>query len=273
MIKIFWSVIVFAVLLPVGLSSQTIFKARRPGAMTGSQFVNHVAVMGSVSRDSVAFKEISEGNMPSWLTRPVTVTDTFADADGILHQVTFYTLPDFIAIGSDDDFFRVPLLPGTAWKIAELYGAILPTCKMSHIIHRFSEVKMEPHPMTPDSTMTTVPVFARHDSIIEAQRIEKGEAIGHLIAGHKKDIVITNRMNTESGRLYIYGWHYPDGKPIQQLTGVHYDGYVDYSHGTRLVLDTAIVDGKKCSIKELLGHPVLYALFSDEDGPFTNMGY
>lgn len=265
---------VLAMLTSVGAYSHTVtIPHRRADAATGSEFINRVADMGSVRRDSVAFKEMSEGNMPSWLTRPVALTDTLLDASGDSHVVTFYILPDFLAIGSDDDFFRVPLLPGTAQKVADLYGAILPTCKISAIIHRFSDVKMEPHPMTPDSTMTTVPVFARHDSIIEAQRKELGLPLGSVIAGHKKDIVITNRMDSETGRLYIYGWHHPDGKPIQPLTGVHYDGYVDYSHGARLVFDKVIIDGKECSIKEILRHPVLYKLFSDEDGPMNKCAY
>lgn len=262
-------------LTALGVYSQTTadIPPRKADAVTGSEFINRVADMGSVRRDSVAFKELSEGNMPSWLTHPVALTDTLLDAAGDSHVVTIYVFPDFLTIGSDDDFFRVPLLPGTAQKVADLYGAILPTCKISSIIHRFSEVKMEPHPMTPDSTMTTVPVFARHDSIIEAQRREFGLPLGSIIAGHKKDIVITNRMNVETGRLYIYGWHHPDGKPIQQLTGVHYDGYVDYSHGARLVFDNVIIDGKDYSIKEVLRHPVLYKLFSDEDTPIENPGY
>lgn len=264
-----------AVLTAGSLCSQTPapFPTRKADAITGSEFVSRVADMGSVRRDSVAFKEISEGNMPSWLTKPVALTDTLLDASGNRHVVTFYALPDFLAIGFDNDFFRVPLLPTTAQKIADFYGAVLPTCKISAIIHRFSDVKMEPHPMTPDSTMTTVPVFARHDSIIEAQRMEIGKPVGSLIAGHKKDIVITNRMDNETGRLYIYGWHHPDGKPIQQLTGVHYDGYVDYSHGTRLVFDTVTVDGETCSIKAILRHPVLYKLFSDEDAPINKSDY
>jgi len=43
-------------------------------------------------------------------------------------------------------------------------------------------------------------------------RMAAGALPGQLTAGHKKDIVITNRIAGEPGRLFIYGWHYPDGK-------------------------------------------------------------
>ncbi len=42
-------------------------------------------------------------------------------------------------------------------------------------------------------------------------------AAGKLIAGHKKDVVITNRLLTMPKRVAIYGWHRPNGSPIQPL--------------------------------------------------------
>lgn len=273
--RIFLVILFLSALQAADLYSQShlSFTPRRPDAMSGSEFIRSVAGLTSAARDSVAYKEITEGNMPGWLTKPVAITDSLEDAEGKLRRVTFYVLPDFLAIGSDSDFFRVPLMPVTAQRIADFYSAILATRKISDIVHRFSEVKMVPHPMTPDATMITVPVFANHDSIIEQERAVFGKPLGSLIAGHKKDIIISNRMESEPGRLLIYGWHYPDGTPIQRITSVHHDRYVDYSHGTRLVGDCVTVDGKEYSIKEILRHPVLYRLLSDEDGPMNILGY
>ena len=121
--------------------------------------------------------------------------------------------------------------------------------------------------MTPNATMTTVPIFVRHDSIIETARQANKFSTATLVAGHKKDIVITNRIAREPGRLFIYGWHYQDGKPIQPLSAAHSVNYVDYSHGVRLIRDEVLVDGKIYSLKKLLQDPLLYKLFSDEDGP------
>lgn len=249
------------------------FPPRKKEAVTGSQFIHQVMNMNAEERDSVVYKEIADGNLPDSFRQPIYLTDSLQDAEGIRHKVTLCVLPDFLAIGTDTDFLRIPMLPRTAQKLAELYEAILPTRKISDFIHCHSRIKLIPHPMTPDSTMTTIPVFARHDSIIESARQANCQPLHTLISGHKKDIVITNRIAKEPGRLFIYGWHYQDGKPIQPLSAAHGIGYVDYSHGVRLIRDEVLVDGELHSLKDLLQDPILYRLFSDEDGPMTTTRY
>lgn len=249
------------------------FPPRKKEAVTGSQFIHQVMNMSAEERDSVVYKEIADGNLPDSFRQPTYLTDSLQDAVGIRHKVTLCALPDFLAIGTDTDFLRIPMLPRTAQKLAELYGATLPTRKISDFIHCHSQVKLIPHPMTPDSTMTTIPVFARHDSIIVSTRQANDKPLQTLISGHKKDIVITNRIAKEPGRLFIYGWHYQDGKPIQPLSAAHGIGYVDYSHGVRLIRNEVLVDGKLYSLKDLLQDPILYRLFSDEDGPMTTTRY
>lgn len=249
------------------------FPPRKKEAVTGSQFIHQVMNMSAEERDSVVYKEIADGNLPDSFRQPIYLTDSLQDAEGIRHKVTLCVLPDFLAIGTDTDFLRIPMLPRTAQKLAELYEAILPTRKISDFIHCHSRIKLIPHPMIPDSTMTTIPVFARHDFIIESARQTNCQPLHTLISGHKKDIVITNRIAKEPGRLFIYGWHYQDGKPIQPLSAAHSIGYVDYSHGVRLIRDEVLVDGELHSLKDLLQDPILYRLFSDEDGPMTTTRY
>ncbi|HMP06409.1 MAG TPA: hypothetical protein PJ982_08685 [Lacipirellulaceae bacterium] len=59
---------------------------------------------------------------------------------------------------------------------------------------------------------------------------------------------------------------------IQPLTIVHWDRYVDYSHGVRLVRDAMVVDGARVPIAELLVDPERCALVSDE-GPMDPPRY
>ena len=173
---------------------------------------------------------------------------------------------------SDNDFVRMPMLPETAQRIANVFGGTLPTRKMSDLIHKNGEVKLSPITMTPDASMTTVPVFFEHHKRIETARLAEGKPLTALLAGHKKDIVITNRL-TEPNKVFIYGWHYPDGTPIQPLSGAHNDQYVDYSHGVRLINKELMVDGKLYTIKEILQDPVLYKLLSDENGIMQKTEY
>jgi hypothetical protein len=115
-----------------------------------------------------------------------------------------------------------------------------------------------------------VATFAEHNAIIEKQRGD--EQLGLLTIGTKKDIVLTPRIFEKPQRLAIYGWRQLDGKPIQPLTIVHWDQYIDYSHGVRLVRDTLELDGEKVKIADLLADPDRCGLVSDE-GPMKPPRY
>ena len=88
-----------------------------------------------------------------------------------------------------------------------------------------------------------------------------------LVAGNKKDVVDSVRLLEKPNRVAIYGWHKLDGFPIQPLTIVHKDMYVDYSHGIRLVNKSLFVDGKPTTIAAVLKDPILRTLLSDETNP------
>lgn len=224
-----------------------------------AQFVEVVRNMTAAQRDSVLLSQILAGNSPQYLGRLVEIVDTLPDADGRLHEVRIRVTPDMMAIGTDDDNLIMPMLPLTAQRLADAKDASLCARKISDIIHRHANVRVEPHPMTPDRTMTTMPVFCAHDSILRTQYRR-----GQFVAGNKKDIVITRRIAGEPTRLFIYGWHYPNGKAIQPLSAAHGIGYVDYSHGVRLVSRRVLVDGQEYDIRTLLTHPTLHTLLSDE---------
>jgi hypothetical protein len=88
-----------------------------------------------------------------------------------------------------------------------------------------------------------------------------------LIAGIKKDVVISPKINTtgKNDRVAIYGWHKTNGQAIQPLYTGHVNWYVDYSHGIRLVYQTIWVNGKAMNYKDVLNTPFLKGLLCDED--------
>jgi hypothetical protein len=93
--------------------------------------------------------------------------------------------------------------------------------------------------------------------------------LGELVAGDKKDIVIspliyTNLHTRASTPVVIYGWHKADGKAIQPIYNGHAQTWADYSHGVRLVQQTALLDGKPARISDILTNAKLAALLSDE---------
>ena len=238
---------------------------RPPDALKGTDFARSIAEMPLKEREERIFAEIKAGNVPPFLRRfvPVDVTN------GSL-KATFFVAPDYLAIGSDDDYFSTPLTPYTAQKVADLVGCTLPTPKMVDDIYRVAAVKLTPSPIPPTPAMTTIPVFLRHNQMVLAQRPE--EPPGRLVAGHKKDVVIANKVFGLSGKVAIYGWHRSTGDPIQPLYVGHTAAWVDYSHGIRLVHRQMTVDGETKPMADVLADPRTASLLSHE-GPMRRTRY
>lgn len=173
-------------------------------------------------------------------------------------SAVYEVMPDYLAIGSDQDFVRMPMNPYTAQAFCDAFGLALPTRKMVDDIWRQAAVKLTPEPLRQDRDVPAT--FLRHHLLIEQQT----HLPGSFLAGHKKDVVITNRLQERPNRVAIYGWHYLNGQPIQPLTTIHADWYVDYSHGIRPVRRSVQVDGKTLSYEEILRDPHLHVLLSDE---------
>ena len=117
--------------------------------------------------------------------------------------------------------------------------------------------------------MRSTAYFVLHNRLVHQDSLAQGAILGMLVAGQKKDLVITNRLATYPGRVAIYGWHREDGTPIQSLSTVHGENYADYSHGVRLVSMVAYVDDKERSLVDVLQDPQLAPAVSSE-GPIRN---
>ena len=118
--------------------------------------------------------------------------------------------------------------------------------------------------------MTTVPAFAAHNKIIRTQLLAVGKAriSTALIAGHKKDVVITAKLGSVTNKVAIYGWHSTNGVAIQPLYLGHTSAWVDYSHGIRLVSEMAWENGGLRPVRDILQDPVKAPVLSDE-GPLS----
>jgi len=237
---------------------------RPKDAAVGSWFFQQIAPLSPLDREEAILKEITRGNVPEFLRSLVPIHVEATSKDGTRHTATCFVMPDYLAVGSDADFFRLPMTPVTARAIADAFDCTLVTRKLSDDIYRQAELKLEPLPLTIDRE--SVQTFYQHDRLIEAQRLKSSIRLGALVAGIKKDVVITNRLSEKPERVAIYGWHKNDGAPIQPLTIVHSQMYVDYSHGVRLISRHVIVDGHPTEIAAVLKDAQLCALFSDE-GP------
>jgi hypothetical protein len=235
--------------------------ARPPGAIGGSEFARRTSGLSSADRDRAVVAELERGNIPSFLAHLTPVRLTASPSDGRV-AATIWVTPDYLAIGSDDDFLYVPLTYYSATTIADRFGSVLPTARMVDAIYEQSAHHLTPAPLPAGPLMHSNMYLEKHQQRIDEQR--SGLPLGALIAGHKKDVVLSNRLRRFPGRVAIYGWHRAPHDPIQPLSTVHGAWYVDYSHGVRLVSTTVVVDGRPRSIYDALQDSLIAPVLSRE---------
>jgi hypothetical protein len=231
-------------------------------AMTGSQFLRRTDGWPEAERQAAALAELERGNMPRSLSRLQPVTLRYQPPKGSAISATIWVTPDYLAIGPDEDYLYIPLTRPTAVDVARHFGCVLPTPRMVDAIYRQARAHLEPQPLPAGPQMRSNAYYGRHQKLIAAQRV--GIPLGTLISGHKKDLVLTNRLLDRPDRVAIYGWHRSDGHPIQPLSTVHGVRYADYSHGVRLVWHEVSIDGVRRSIYDVLADPMLAPVLSDE---------
>lgn len=227
-------------------------------SITGSDFLKETASLNYQSRQKEAVSRILEGNIPSFQRKLVPVQ--FRNAGG--ETATIWVTSDYLSIGTNDDFIRFPLSMPSAQEIAKATDMYLPTVVMVDSIYAKAHTRLNPIPMKPGEQMRSNDYYRRHNEMIEEQLA--GVENGRLVAGHKKDVVITNRLTQRGGRVAIYGWHYAVDDPIQPLSTVHTEDYEDYSHGLRLVYPVAEINGELVELKKLISQPEWNSTFTRE---------
>lgn len=243
---------------------------RPPAAEGGTEFARRVAAMSETERDLAIEAELEAGNIPSFLKRLAPVTLDGERDRGAAVSVTVCVMPDYLAIGSNRDFLRVPMRLATALTVAQRDGFTLPTSKIVDAVYAQSAVRLMPQPLPAGNEMRSTEYYRQHDQLIDAQQRAIGAPLGVLTAGDKKDLVLTDRLWRHPERVAIYGWHRAVDDPIQPLSTLHGARYADYSHGVRLVSTTVYVNGEPRSIFDVLGDPELAPMLSDE-GPMPRL--
>jgi hypothetical protein len=237
---------------------------RPAGGMSGSEFARSINGLQGTDREQMIVDQFKAGNLPDFLRRLASVHLSRTSGDGRTTTVTLFVMPDYLSIGSNQDFIRIPMGLHAATAIADQFGFTLPTRKIVDAIFSQSAVTLKPEPLPAGDQMRSTAYYLTHNRMIQEQRLALGCPLGELISGHKKDVVMSNRLTSRPGKVAIYGWHRPTGVPIQPLSTVHGSGYADYSHGIRLISTTALLDGHPCSIWAILEDPALAGVLSDE---------
>lgn len=228
-------------------------------SMTGTQFGSSILNMpNSKARELAIYQQLSLGNVPAFMRRGLPVSVTAGKHAGV-----FWTMPDYLCIGEDVDFLRMPMRPTTAQRAADLFRATLPTRKMMREIWKAMPLHLTPKSMDWKGNMSSVAYFGEHNAHIQRQLAGRPPELG--VAGHKKDVVIT--PGRPHGNVAICGWQQLDGKEIQGpdvQKSAHTIDYLDYSHGLRFCADQMLVDGELMYVIDVLQDPERCSLISDE---------
>lgn len=237
--------------------------------MTGTQFAQSMTGVDSLSRDAAARDAILAGHVPAYMRRLVDVTVPFMDSSGSDRTLVVHVQPDYMSVGTAHDPLRIPLNPLTAQSLADAWNCMLPTTRLVDLTWRAAG-RLPPQPWGPpyDATMMSIERIVAHNARVQDKLKELGLPLGSLLSGHKKDVVLSTRLVTKPKSVAIFGWIQPDGKPIQPLSTVHENTYVDYSHGVRLVSRACLLDGVVVDLCTVLQDPRLCVSLSDE-GPMS----
>lgn len=262
---------IYFILIINNSNAQTLpLPPRAADALSGSAFINLIWSMPLEQREEQIYSQIISGNIPDFMRQLVEVT-AIANIGGNNVTAKYFVIPEYLAVGSDSNYFLTPMTPLLAQRICNAINATLPTKKMVDQIYSAALCKLRPQPIPPTPQMTTVPVFSQHNDSVKAIRFPVlGQfPFGTLVGGTKKDVIISNRiyqnLNPNVPKpVVIYGWHQLNGQPIQPVYNGHGETYADYSHGIRIVLDSVIVDGVPKKFAQLLADPVYSILVSDE---------
>ncbi len=247
--------------------------APKPG-LTGSAFVKKHWDTGFAQREKPIEDALLAGHFPPFLKQWKAV-----QLSGGGHTGTIWVTPDFLSIGTDADFVRMPMAAMTAQRIADAWNCVLPTMKMVDAIYNSAEHRIVAPNLKPGPKMSSTEWLKNHHDLCEKGR--KGKPLGMLMAGHKKNVVLAQDLLSPKQwhgrpapkkRVAIYGW-WLWGKCIQSSTSPHALVFVDYAQGIRLVKNVMKVDGQDKKVVDVMRDPKLCTLVSKTGKPITVIRY
>lgn len=231
--------------------------------------------------DAVAWKQVKAGNVPSYIASSfwkwVTIT-------GGGHTLEILVAPDYFALGTDDDPWRVGRTSENfAQDVADKYGAVLPTWKMLKAIQSASDphipyIDVKAHGIGLKDIET-----AHADNVANAEAKKAFDAAGispgdHLTIGWAKAFVVA--ADEDGTHLCIGGgsWDSSGTSYVQTPCSPHVVSYGDASQRIVLVSKKARLDGADVDLVDDVAKssdPAVYGLIFDGpkfDLTFPNSG-
>lgn len=178
------------------------------------------------TREAAIVNEVLDGNVPTWMWDFIAISKDNKVAR------------DYLCIGTNKDYVRAPMTPYAAQKIADHLGYALPHSRLVDQMWRTATLSARLNPITrpgwaagTSAAMRYGMNYIMHHNLIQNSlpTMVRSTTPPILLAGHKKDVIGLDIP----GHVTIYGWFYPDGRPIQPQYSKHDVSWEDYSHGIR----------------------------------------
>jgi hypothetical protein len=234
---------------PTGGGPVLALPERPEDAPAGAEFAAELEGLDFPAREQRVLEEVARGNVPGSLRRLKRV-EVRGVVGGRERRVEFWVTPDYLAVGSDEDSFLVPLSAGAAGRVAALAAGSLPAPRMVDAVWAAARVRLMPIRIRPDEHLRSLWYFQRHSNLVRAQQWQQRVRPGMLVAGHKLDVVRFPPGAAED--LGVYGWHFPDATPIQPAHAVQPGAEPVFSMGVRIVHRDITVDGVAADLDEAL---------------------
>jgi hypothetical protein len=222
--------------------------------------------------DKIVISHMEEDHIPNYILKDYWKEVTIK---GNGHTLVILVAPDYFALGTDDDPFRVGReSPFCAMRIADYLDSLLPSTKILREIQKqaepkfaYTDVKAAPYNIPLAKIETHNALVAANNlanKLFEKAGITPGENDETAI-GYRKSIVVG--PNLDGSKVAIYGGRWSAaGAIVQPYSTIHESMYSDYSHGVTLVSRKANLDGDDVDLRDdvfLSTDPGIYGLVVD----------
>jgi hypothetical protein len=240
---------------------------------TGTDIEEELSEVSSTADvDKIIWKHVKAGHVPDYIAEDYW-KEVVIKENG--HELKLLVAPDYFAVGTDDDPFRVGKeTPMLAQKVADHYDSILPSTKILRKIQEqaspkwsYTDVKSAPYNIPLAKIETHQALVAANNlanKLFEKAGIDPGEEDETQI-GYRKAIVVGPDL--DGSRVAIYGGRWSAaGNIVQPYSTIHEAEYSDYSHGLVLVSRKAELDGEWVDLRDdVFGdkNPAIHGLVID----------
>lgn len=185
------------------------------------------------------------------------------------HTATFEVCDDAVRVDLDDGSrFRVQCSATLAQRCADAMGVSLITAKVSDLAYKAATVIVSATTLPSGADMVTTTKSKLYNQALEKKRANREG----LLRDCGKAWIISNRLGTIPNGAVNYGFYdlkapYVNRSGIRmwQTLGTRHDrAHTDYSQTLILMKSTCQVDGSEMSVSDLMKHPTLCGLISDE---------